>query len=136
MATKIYVNLPVKDLQRSVRFFQTVGFGFNPQLSDETAACMAISDDIFAMLLTEAKFREVARRPVADTTKMTEVLTCLSVESRKRVNQLVDRALAQGGREMREPEDHGFMFGRSFSDLDGHIWEIVFMDQDVMDRGA
>lgn len=134
MATKIYVNLPVKDLQRSVRFFQTVGFGYNPQLSDETAACMAISDDIFAMLLTEAKFREVARRPVADATRMTEVLTCLSVESRTRVNQLVDRALAQGGREMREPEDHGFMFGRSFSDLDGHIWEIIYMDQDAMDR--
>ncbi|WP_414472342.1 VOC family protein [Microvirga sp. M2] len=134
MATKIYVNLPVKDLQRSVRFFQTMGFGFNPQLSDETAACMAISDDIFAMLLTEAKFREVARRPVADTSRMTEVLTSLSVESRKRVNQLVERALAQGGREMREPEDHGFMFGRSFSDLDGHIWEIVYMDQDAMER--
>lgn len=134
MATKIYVNLPVKDLQRSVRFFQTMGFGFNAQLSDETAACMAISDDIFAMLLTEAKFREVARRPVADTSRMTEVLTSLSVESRKRVNQLVERALAQGGREMREPEDHGFMFGRSFSDLDGHIWEIVYMDQDAMER--
>lgn len=134
MATKIYVNLPVKDLQRSVCFFQTMGFGFNAQLSDETAACMAISDDIFAMLLTEAKFREVARRPVADTSRMTEVLTSLSVESRKRVNQLVERALAQGGREMREPEDHGFMFGRSFSDLDGHIWEIVYMDQDAMER--
>src|SRR3954452_18892438 len=78
MATKIYVNLPVKDLQRSARFFKAIGFGFNPQLSDETAACMMISDDIFAMLLTEAKFREIARRPVADTTKLTEVLTCLS----------------------------------------------------------
>jgi len=127
MATKIYVNLPVKDLPRSVRFFQTMGFGFNPQLSDETAACVAISDDIFAMLLTEAKFREITRRPVADTTRTTEVLTCLSVESRTRVDQLVDRALAQGGKEVREPEDHGFMFGRSFSDLDGHIWEIIYM---------
>ncbi|HZW46141.1 MAG TPA: VOC family protein [Microvirga sp.] len=127
MATKIYVNLPVKDLQRSVRFFQTMGFGFNPQLSDETAACVAISDDIFAMLLTEAKFREITRRPVADTTRTTEVLTCLSVESRTRVDQLVDRALAQGAKEVREPEDHGFMFGRSFSDLDGHIWEIIYM---------
>jgi predicted lactoylglutathione lyase len=135
MATKIFVNLPVKDLQRSMRFFKAMGFGFDPQLSDETAACMMISDDIFAMLLTEAKFREIARRPVADTSKMTEVLTCLSVESRTRVNQLVDRALTQGGREMREPEDHGYMFGRSFSDLDGHIWEIIFMDQKAMSRG-
>ena len=132
MATKIYVNLPVKDLQRSVRFFKAMGFGFDPQLSDETAACMMISDDIFAMLLTEAKFREIARRPVADATRMTEVLTCLSVESRARVNQLVDRALTQGGREMREPEDHGYMFGRSFSDLDGHIWEIIYMNQKAM----
>lgn len=133
MATKIYVNLPVKDLQRSVRFFQGVGFGYNAQLSDESAACMAISDEIFALLLTEARFREIARRPVADTTRTTEVITCLSVESRTRVNQLVDRALAQGGREVREPEDHGFMFGRSFSDLDGHIWEIIYMNQSAMD---
>lgn len=136
MATKIYVNLPVKDLQRSVRFFQAMGFGFRPQLSDESTACMAISDDIFAVLLTEAKFRDVVRRPVADTARMTEVLTCLSVESRTRVNQLVDRALAQGGREMREPEDHGFMFGRSFSDLDGHIWEVIYMDPNALDQNA
>ncbi|WP_134498608.1 VOC family protein [Microvirga pakistanensis] len=132
MATKIYVNLPVKDLQRAVRFFQAIGFRYDPQLSDESAACLAISEDIFAMLLTEAKFREVARRPVADTARMTEVLTCLSVESRRRVNQLVDRALTQGGREVREPEDHGFMFGRSFSDLDGHIWEIIYMAPDAV----
>jgi predicted lactoylglutathione lyase len=135
MATKIYVNLPVKDLQRSVRFFQAMGFGYDPQLSDDSAACMVVSDEIFAMLLTEAKFREIARRPIADTSKMTEVLTCLSVESRTRVNQLVDRALAQGAREVREPEDHGFMFGRSFSDLDGHIWEIIFMDPKALGRG-
>ncbi|HZH09572.1 MAG TPA: VOC family protein [Microvirga sp.] len=135
MATKIYVNLPVKDLQRSVRFFTAMGFGLNPQLSDEAAACVAISKDIFAMLLTEAKFREIARRSVADTTRMTEVLTCLSVESRAKVNQLVDIALSQGGKEVREPEEHGFMFGRSFSDLDGHIWEIVTMDQRAMEQG-
>lgn len=134
MATKIYVNLPVKDLQRSVRFFKAVGFTFYPQLSDETAACMAISDSIFAMLLTEAKFREIARRPGADKSRMTEMFTCLSVESRARVNKLVDKALAQGGREVREPEDHGYMFGRSFSDLDGHIWEIITMDESALDR--
>ena len=134
MATKIYVNLPVKDLQRSVRFFQAMGFGLNPLFSDETAICMAVSDEIFAMLLMEAKFREITRRPIADTTRMTEMLICLSVESRTRVNQLVDRALAQGGREVREPENHGFMYGRSFSDLDGHIWEIIYMDQAALDR--
>lgn len=135
MATKIYVNLPVRDLQRSVRFFQAMGFAFDPQFSDESAACIAISDAIFAMLLTEAKFRETVRKPIADTSRMTEVLTSLSVESRARVNQLVERALRHGGREVREPEDHGFMFGRSFSDLDGHIWEIIHVDQNAMDRG-
>ncbi|PVE25060.1 hypothetical protein DC522_07540 [Microvirga sp. KLBC 81] len=132
MATKIYVNLPVKDLQRSVRFFKAMGFGLNPEFSDESAACIVIADNIFAMLLTEAKFREFARKPVADASRMAEMLTSLSVESRARVNQLVDRALAQGGREVREPEDHGFMFGRSFSDLDGHIWEIIYMAPDAL----
>ena len=135
MATKIYVNLPVKDLQRSVRFFKAMGFGLNPEFSDESAACMVIADNIFVMLLTEAKFREFSRRPVADASKMAEMLTSLSVESRARVNQLVNKALAQGGREVREPEDHGFMFGRSFSDLDGHIWEIIYVDQSRMGQG-
>jgi predicted lactoylglutathione lyase len=129
MATKIYVNLPVKDLQRSVRFFKAMGFGFNSQFSDDTAACMVISADIFAMLLTEAKFREFARRPIADASRMAEVLTCLSVESRRKVDELVNKALAQGGAEIREPEDHGSMYGRTFKDLDGHIWEIITMDQ-------
>jgi predicted lactoylglutathione lyase len=135
MATKIFVNLPVKDINRSVKFFKGMGYSFNQQFSDETAACMVISNDIFAMLLTEAKFREFARKPIADATRMTEVLTCLSVESRKRVDQLVDRALALGGRETREPEDHGFMYGRSFNDLDGHIWEIIYMDPKASGQG-
>ncbi|SCY52064.1 VOC family protein [Microvirga guangxiensis] len=133
MATKIFVNLPVKDLQRSVRFFKAMGFGLDPEFTDESAACMVISDDIFVMLLTQAKYRDSTRRPSAEAAPMSG-LTSLSVESRARVNQLVDRAVAQGGHEVREPEDHGFMFGRSFSDLDGHIWEIVYMDQSAMDR--
>ncbi|WP_243369414.1 VOC family protein [Microvirga solisilvae] len=132
MATKIFVNLPVKDLQRSVRFFKGLGFSYDPQLSDDSTACIAISDSIFAMLLTETKFREIVRRPIADTSRTTEILTCLSVESRASVNWLVDKALAQGGQEVREPEDHGVMFGRSFSDLDGHIWEIITMSSDAV----
>ena len=135
MATKIFVNLPVKDLRRSVQFFKGMGYSFNAQFSDEAAACMVISSDIFAMLLTEAKFREFTRKPVADATRATEVLTCLSVESRAQVDQLVDRALAQGGTEARDPEDHGYMYGRSFNDLDGHIWEVIYMDQKAMGRG-
>src|SRR3712207_1096661 len=135
MATNIYVNLPVKDLQRSVRFFQAMGFGLNPEFSDESAACMAIDDNIFAMLLTEAKFREFTRRPASDSSTTAEMLTSLSVKSRRRVDQLVERALAQGGREVRDPEDHGFMFGRSFRDLDGHIWEIIYVDHGRMGQG-
>jgi predicted lactoylglutathione lyase len=135
MGTKIFVNLPVKDLKRSVGFFKGLGYAFNPQFTDETAACMVISDDIFAMLLTEAKFKEFTNRPIANAKQTTEVLTCLSVESRTKVDYLVDRALAQGASEVRDPEDHGFMYGRSFSDLDGHIWEIIHMNENAARQG-
>jgi predicted lactoylglutathione lyase len=128
MTTKIFVNLPVKNLKRSMDFFGKLGFTFNRQFTDDTAACMVISEDIYTMLLTEPKFKEFTRKPIADATKTTEVLTCLSMESREKVNSLVDTALSAGATEAREPMDHGFMFGRSFNDLDGHIWEIMWMD--------
>jgi predicted lactoylglutathione lyase len=128
MATKIFVNLAVKDLKRSVEFFGKVGFAVNPQFTDETAACIVFSDDICAMLLTQAKFREFTKKEIADATKTTEVLTCLSIDSRARVDEMVSAALAAGGTEARAPEDYGFMYGRSFNDLDGHIWEIIYMD--------
>jgi uncharacterized protein len=128
MGTKIFVNLPVKDLKRSLDFFAKVGFTFNPQFTDQTAACMIISDDIFAMLLTEEKFKEFTKKEIADATKTTEVLTCLSMDSKEKVNYIVDAALKAGATEAREPMDYGFMYGRSFDDLDGHIWEIIWMD--------
>jgi predicted lactoylglutathione lyase len=128
MPTKIFVNLPVKDLKKSMSFFETLGYGFNEQFTDETAACMVIAEDIYAMLLTEAKFKDFTRKPVADATKVTEVLTALSVESRARVDVLVDTALKAGATEAGEVMDYGFMYGRSFNDLDGHIWEIIYMD--------
>ena len=131
MPTKIFVNLPVKDLKRSMDFFKRLGFSFNPQFTDETAACMVISDEIYTMLLTEAKFREFTKKQIADATKTTEVLTCLSFDSKDKVNSLVDTALASGATEAREPMDYGFMFGRSFNDLDGHIWEIIWMDMNA-----
>ena len=109
-------------------FFETLGYGFNEQFTDETAACMVIAEDIYAMLLTEAKFKDFTRKPVADATKVTEVLTALSVESRARVDALVDTALKAGATEAGEAMDYGFMYGRSFNDLDGHIWEIIYMD--------
>ena len=128
MSTKIFVNLPVKNLGRSMTFFETLGYRFNPQFTDETAACMVISDDIYAMLLTEQRFKDFTSKQVADAHKTTEVLTALSFDSRDQVDKLVDTALKAGATKAREPEDHGFMYCRSFNDLDGHIWEIFHMD--------
>jgi uncharacterized protein len=128
MARKIFVNLAVKHLDKSIEFFEKLGFSFNPQFTDETAACMVISDDGYAMLLTRAKFKEFTPKEIADANTTTEVLTCLSADSKDEVNRIVDTALAAGATEARAPMDYGFMFGRSFNDLDGHIWEIIWMD--------
>lgn len=128
MSRKIFVNLPVKDLDRSKAFFAGLGYTFNPQFTDATAACMVISDDIYAMLLTHEKFAMFSPRPISDAHAATEVLTCLSVESREKVHEIADAALAGGGKEVRESQDHGFMLFRSFEDLDGHVWEIMWMD--------
>ncbi|HEX7959492.1 MAG TPA: VOC family protein [Terriglobales bacterium] len=128
MARKIFVNLPVKDLQKSVDFFGKLGFKFNSQFSDETAACMIVSDDIYVMLLTEAKFKGFTPKQICDASSSTEVLLCLSSESRDEVNELVRKAVAAGGRTYKEPQDHGFMYGHGFQDLDGHIWELAYME--------
>jgi uncharacterized protein len=128
LATQIFVNLPVKDLDRSKAFFAKLGYSFNPKFTDATAACMAISDDIYAMLLTEAKFKEFTTKPIVNAKEATEVLICLSLESKAKVNEVVDTALSAGAVEARPALDYGFMFGRSFHDLDGHIWEIIWMD--------
>ena len=128
METNIFVNLPVKDLRRSKEFFGKLGYSFNPQFTDETAACLVISEHIYAMLLTHEKAREFTPKELADPEKTTEVLVALSVESRERVDELADTALNSGGSKVREPEDYGFMYGRSFNDPDGHIWEVIWMD--------
>lgn len=128
MDTKIFVNLAVKDLKRSMDFFLKLGFSFNAQFTNDEAACMVISDDIYAMLLTRERFKDFTKKEVADATRTTEVLTALSAESRARVDELTEKALAAGATEARAPEDHGFMYGRSVNDLDGHIWEFFYMD--------
>jgi uncharacterized protein len=135
VSTKIFVNLPVKNLEKSMDFFKALGFSFNPQFTDETAASMIISDDIYAMLLTHQKFKEFTRKEIADATKTTEVLIALSMESRDKVDSFVDKALSSGATKAREPADHGFMFERSFNDLDGHIWEIFHMDMSAFPQG-
>ncbi|MCC3424486.1 MAG: VOC family protein [Microcoleus sp. PH2017_01_SCD_O_A] len=134
MATKIFVNLPVKKLDRSIDFFTKLGFTFNPQFTDETATCMIVSDDIFVMLLTYEKFKTFTPKAICDATKSTEVLVCLSTESRKEVDEMVERAIAAGGTTYNQPQDHGFMYSHGFQDLDGHIWELVYMEPSAVNQ--
>lgn len=128
MPQQIFVNLPVRDLGKSIAFFTALGYSFNPKFTDETATCMIISGDIFVMLLTEEKFRSFTPKPICDATKATEVLICLSCESREHVAQMVGKAIDAGGTTYNEPQDHGFMLQHGFQDLDGHIWELVHME--------
>ena len=128
MTRKIFVNLPIKDMERSRAFFSALGFSFNPQFSNEQGACMVISDDIFTMLLVEPFFQTFTKKPISDAKKATEVLVCLSCDSRAEVDDLVKKALAAGGTAPNAPQDHGFMYAHGFEDLDGHVWELVWMD--------
>jgi uncharacterized protein len=132
MATKIFVNLPVKDLDRSVAFFTKLGFSFNPQFTDEKATCMIISENIFAMLLVEPFFKTFTKKDIADARKTTEVLIALDAASREEVKDMVQKAIDAGGSSYMEPQDHGWMYQHSFADLDGHQWEILFMDESAM----
>ena len=132
MSRKLFVNLPVKELDRSVRFFTALGFSFNAHFTDETATCMIVSDSSFVMLLTEEKFRQFTPRQLCDTKQATEVLLCLSAESRAEVDQLVAKAVAAGGSLYKEPIDFGFMYGHSFQDPAGHQWEVMFMEPEAI----
>jgi predicted lactoylglutathione lyase len=127
MNKQIYVNLAVKDLARSKAFFAALGYGFNPQFSNEQGACMVVSENIFVMLLTEPFFAGFTSKPVADATQVTEVLVCLSCDSREQLEALVAKARAAGGSVPRPLVDHGFMVQHGFEDLDGHVWELVHM---------
>ena len=128
MARKIFVNLPIKDMGQSQAFFRALGFEFNPQFTNEQGACMVVSDTIYVMLLVEPFFQTFTKKPVADARKGTEVLVCLSCDSREEVDALVRKALAAGGTAPNAPQDHGFMYSHGFEDLDGHVWELVWMD--------
>ena len=128
MATKIFVNLPVKDLHKSIDFFTKLGFSFNPQFTDENATCMIIGEDIFVMLLVENFFKSFTKKEIADTSRSTEAILALSADSRQKVDELVDNAFAAGAKESNFTIDQGFMYGRSFQDLDGHLWEVMWMD--------
>ncbi|QEC53521.1 hypothetical protein EDD80_103288 [Anseongella ginsenosidimutans] len=132
MATKIFVNLPVKDLNRSKNFFEGLGFSFNPQFSDDKAACMVISDSIFAMLLTEPYFKTFTQKEICDANKSTEVLIALDASSRQEVEKMVAKAKELGATIYAEAADHGWMYQHSFADLDGHQWELAYMDESQM----
>jgi predicted lactoylglutathione lyase len=135
MSTKIFVNLPVRDLNKSIEFFTRLGYKFNPQFTDETATCMIVAGDIFVMLLTHAKFQEFTPKPICDATKSTEVLVCLSCDSKEAVDDLVKKAIAAGGKTHAEPKDYGFMYQHGYMDLDGHIWELIHMDPAAVPPG-
>ncbi|MES2330445.1 MAG: VOC family protein [Bacteroidota bacterium] len=132
MATKIFVNLPVKDLQKSIAFFTKLGYTFNEQFTNENATCMIIAEDIYAMLLVEPFFKSFIKKEICDTTKSTEAIIALSAENREAVDELANKAVEAGGVEPKPTNDQGFMYTRSFEDLDGHLWEIFYMDLSAM----
>lgn len=134
MTTKIFVNLPVKDLGKTIEFFTKLGFKFNPQFTDENAACMIVSEDIMVMLLLEKFFKTFTKKEICDAKKNAEVILALSAESREKVNQMIAKATEAGGSEPREAQEHGWMYGRSFEDLDGHIWEVFWMDESAIKK--
>lgn len=128
MNKQIFVNLPVKDLEKTKVFFSYLGYSFNPQFTNEQAACMVVSDTIYVMLLTEPFFKGFTKKAIANAHETTEVLVCLSCESREEVDTLVKKALEAGGKAPIAPQDHGFMYAHGFEDLDGHQWELAYMD--------
>ena len=127
MAKQIFVNLPVRHLQTSIDFWTSLGFQFNPQFTDENATCMIVSDNIFVMLLVEKFFQTFTKKPIVDAQKNTEVLVCLSLDTRAEVDEMVRKALASGGAATKDAKDHGFMYEHGFQDPDGHIWKLVHM---------
>ncbi len=134
MSTKFFVNLPVKNLNNSKEFFSKLDFKFNPQFTDENAACMIVSDDISVMLLVEKFFKTFTKKEISDATKSTEVIVALSVDTREKADELVNKAIEAGGETYAEPQDHGFMYQQSFQDLDGHLWELIYMDESAVNQ--
>lgn len=128
MIKQIFVNLPVKDLEKTKEFWLKLGFTFNPQFTDEKAAALVLGDNIFAMLITEPFFKTFIKKEIADSSKTTEVINAVSVESREKVDELVNKAIEAGATSYRDPDDYGWMYNKSFQDLDGHLWEVLYID--------
>lgn len=125
---QIFVNLPIQDMARSQAFFRALGYDFNPQFTNEQGAALVLGENLFAMLLVEPFFQTFTQKKIIDAHDSVEVLTCLSCSSREEVDTLVAKARAAGATVPNPPQDHGFMYGHSFADLDGHVWELMHMD--------
>ena len=136
MAKGIYVNLPVKDLKKSMAFFSKLGFKFNPTFTDKNAACMVIGKNIYSMLLVEKFFKGFTKRKILNAHKSTEVLIAIEVSSRKAVSDMVSKVVKAGGKTYRKADDHGWMYSHIFCDLDGHQWEPFYMDMKKMPKGS
>ncbi len=132
MAKQIFVNLPVKNLDKTIEFFTKLGFKFNPQFTDKNATCMIIGKNIFAMLLIEKFFKRFTKKKIYNAKKNTGAILALSVESRKKVDEMVKKVIAAGGKETRKAEDYGWMYGRAFEDINGHLWEVFYMNESKM----
>ena len=128
MAKQLFVNLPVKDLKKTTNFFTALGFSFNKQFTDENATCLIIGENIYAMLLVEKFFKSFIKKEICNTKTHTESILAIAVESKEKVDEIIQKAVKAGAKEPREAQDHGWMYGRSFEDLDGHLWEVFFMD--------
>ena len=131
----IFVSVPVKDLDASTAFFRALGFAFDPRFTDETAACLVLGEHAYVMLLVESRFADFVTKPMADAGAATEAIICVSADDRDGVEEFADAALAAGATKANEPMDHGFMYGRSFNDLDGHLWEVVWMSPEASEQG-
>lgn len=134
MAMKLFVNLPVKDLNKSIAFFTKLGFKFNAQFTDEKATCMIVSEESFVMLLVEPYFKTFITKEIPETARYTEVILALSADSREKVDEIFNNAIEAGGAKSLEPQDHGFMYQKSFQDIDGHSWEILWMDPTAINQ--
>ena len=132
LVSQIFVNLPVKDLNKTKTFFTKLGFTFNQQFTDENSTCLIIGENIFAMLLVEKFFKTFTKKQICDSLKSTQGILAIRVESKEEVYELAKKALEAGGLEPKQSQDHGWMYGRSFQDIDGHLWEVFFMDESVL----
>ena len=128
------MNLPVKDLNKTRQFFTKLGFTFNPKFTDANATCMIIEKNIFAMLLVEKFFKRFTKKKIYNAKKSTGAILALSVESRKKVDEMIKRVIVAGGKETRKAEDYGWMYGRAFEDINGHLWEVFYMNESKMPK--